>query len=63
MRHRVQRMNILGANLDVRGMKKTQGGPREQMQGMGMMDTFDGSGRRTRGVEQSTAVGNDSGYE
>ena len=65
MRQRIQRMNILGANLEVRGPKKSQGGPtREQLQAMGMTEALlDGPGRRTRVSERALSYANDSGYE
>lgn len=66
MRQRIQRMNIIGANLEVRPAKKPQAGPtREQLQSIGVLDAFDGLGRRTRGGEQSASasLANDSGYE
>ena len=66
MRHRIQRMNILGANLEVRGPKKTQSNIHPGLQNIDVVsgDNLTTGGRRTRGgFENEASFGNDSGYE
>jgi hypothetical protein len=64
MRHRLQRMNILGAGLEVKSTKKNQGpgqGPGAGMPLADLMYAGDGRGGRSRGFPEG--FGNDSGYE
>jgi hypothetical protein len=64
MRHRLQRMNILGAGLEVKGTKKSQGPGQGLGSGMPLADIMyagDGRGGRSRGFPEG--FGNDSGYE
>lgn len=64
MRHRLQRMNILGAGLEVKSTKKSQGpgqGPGSGIPFADIMYSGDGRGERSRGFPEG--FGNDSGYE
>lgn len=60
MRHRLQRMNILGAGLEVKSSKKNQG-PGSGMPLADLIYAGDGRGSRSRGFTEG--FGNDSGYE
>jgi len=57
-------MNILGAGLEAKGIKKSQGpgqGPGSGIPLADIMYTGDGRGGRSRGFPEG--FGNDSGYE
>jgi hypothetical protein len=61
MRRRILRMNISGADLEVKATKRNQAAPGVLPSIDAMYSNSGAGGRRTRGTPE--AFGNDSGYE